>query len=56
MEHENCATILTFSMKLCVVMPGASYNKCVNNGVREFHACTIDQLKRCLEPCHEEQK
>lgn len=56
MEKEKCAVILTFTMKLCVVMPGASYDKCVNNGVQEFLACTMGQLKHCIEECYEQKK
>jgi len=53
---ETCASILNFTMKLCVVMPGASYDKCVNVGVREFNQCTLSKLKQCLEDCNDQDK
>jgi hypothetical protein len=48
-EDEKCCAILSFTLRLCVVMPGASYEKCVDAGVRQFNDCTLRKLEKCMQ-------
>jgi hypothetical protein len=46
---EDCRVILSTTLKLCVMLPDASYQKCIDGAIRTWNACMLRKIERCFE-------
>ena len=47
---EDCRATLRTTLKWCVMLPEASYSKCIDNGISAWNACTLRRIQELIQP------